>query len=276
MNYDESAFHRAVRKERKIMKVVILAGGFGTRISEESYLKPKPMLEIGGKPILWHIMKEYSHYGFNEFIICCGYKQHVIKEWFADYYLYNSDVTFDFSDNNKMTVHNNVAEPWKVTLVDTGLNTMTGGRVKRIQKYVGDEPFMLTYGDGVCDINIKDLVAFHEKHGKIATLTAAAMGQRFGVLDITGDETITSFREKSMDDGARINAGYMVLEPKIFDFIEGDTTVFEKEPLETVAKMGELKAYMFDGYWQCMDTKREMDKLNELWDNGKAPWKSWE
>ena len=172
-------------KERKIMKVVILAGGFGTRISEESYLKPKPMLEIGGKPILWHIMKEYSHYGFNEFIICCGYKQHVIKEWFADYYLYNSDVTFDFSDNNKMTVHNNVAEPWKVTLVDTGLNTMTGGRVKRIQKYVGDEPFMLTYGDGVCDINIKDLVAFHEKHGKIATLTAAAMGQRFGVLDIT-------------------------------------------------------------------------------------------
>ena len=263
-------------KERKIMKVVILAGGFGTRISEESYLKPKPMLEIGGKPILWHIMKEYSYYGYNDFIICCGYKQHIIKEWFADYYLYNSDVTFDFSDNNKMTVHNNVEEPWKVTLVDTGLNTMTGGRVKRIQKYVGNEPFMLTYGDGVCDINIKDLVAFHEKHGKIATLTAAAMGQRFGVLDITGDETITSFREKSMDDGARINAGYMVLEPKIFDFIEGDSTVFEKEPLETVAKMGELKAYMFDGYWQCMDTKREMDKLNELWDNGKAPWKSWE
>ena len=178
-------------KERKIMKVVILAGGFGTRISEESYLKPKPMLEIGGKPILWHIMKEYSYYGYNDFIICCGYKQHIIKEWFADYYLYNSDVTFDFSDNNKMTVHNNVAEPWKVTLVDTGLNTMTGGRVKRIQKYVGNEPFMLTYGDGVCDINIKDLVAFHEKHGKIATLTAAAMGQRFGVLDITGDETIT-------------------------------------------------------------------------------------
>ena len=257
------------------MKVVILAGGFGTRISEESYLKPKPMLEIGGKPILWHIMKEYSNYGFNEFIICCGYKQHIIKEWFADYYLYNSDVTFDFSNNNEMTVHNNVAEPWKVTLVDTGLNTMTGGRVKRIQKYVGNETFMLTYGDGVCDIDIKKLLEFHKSHGKIATLTSANVGQRFGVLDITSDDSIESFREKSMDDGSRINAGYMVLEPEIFDYIEGDSTVFEKEPLETVAKMGELKAFIFDGYWQCMDTKREMDKLNELWDSGKAPWKSW-
>lgn len=258
------------------MKVVLLAGGFGTRISEESHLKPKPMLEIGGKPILWHIMKEYSHYGYNDFIICCGYKQHVIKEWFADYYLYNSDVTFDFGNQNKMTIHNNVAEPWKVTLVDTGLNTMTGGRVKRIQKYVGNETFMLTYGDGVCDINIKDLVRFHKEHGKIATLTAASVGQRFGVLDISADNTIKSFREKSMDDGAKINAGYMVLEPRIFDYIKDDTTVFEKEPLETVAKMGELKAYMFSGYWQCMDTKREMDKLNELWESGKAPWKSWE
>ena len=257
------------------MKVVILAGGFGTRISEESHLKPKPMLEIGGKPILWHIMKEYSHYGYNEFIICCGYKQHVIKEWFADYYLYNSDVTFDFSNNNEMTVHNNVAEPWKVTLVDTGLNTMTGGRVKRIQKYVGNEPFMLTYGDGVCDINIEELVQFHRSHGKMATLTAATVGQRFGVLDISDNKEITSFREKSMDDGARINAGYMVLQPEIFDYIEGDTTVFEKEPLEAAAQKGELMAYAFDGYWQCMDTKREMDKLNELWDAGKAPWKKW-
>ena len=258
------------------MKVVILAGGFGTRISEESHLKPKPMLEIGGKPILWHIMKEYSYYGFNEFIICCGYKQHVIKEWFADYYLHNSDVTFDFSDNNKMTVHNNVAEPWKVTLVDTGLNTMTGGRVKRVQKYIGDEAFMLTYGDGVSDVNIAELVAFHKTHGKIATITAANVEQRFGVLDIQQDGTIEAFREKSVDDGVKINAGYMVLEPKIFDYIDGDETIFEKKPLETVAQMRELKAYAFDGFWQCMDTKREMDKLNEMWDSGCAPWKKWD
>nr|WP_330362730.1 glucose-1-phosphate cytidylyltransferase [[Clostridium] hylemonae] len=259
-----------------MMKVVILAGGFGTRISEESHLKPKPMLEIGEKPILWHIMKEYSYYGYNEFIICCGYMQHVIKEWFADYYLYNSDVTFDFTDNNRMTIHNNVAEPWKVTLVDTGYSTMTGGRIKRIHKYVGNEPFMLTYGDGVSDININELVKFHESHGKIATLTAASVGQRFGVLDISKDKVITSFREKSMDDGARINAGYMVLQPEIFSYIEGDTTVFEKEPLKTVAEKGELKAFIFDGYWQCMDTKREMDNLNELWASGKAPWKIWD
>jgi glucose-1-phosphate cytidylyltransferase len=190
--------------------------------------------------------------------------------------LYNSDVTFDFSNNNEMTVHNNVSEPWKVTLVDTGLNTMTGGRVKRIQKYVGDETFMLTYGDGVCDIDISQLYEFHRKHGKIATLTAAVVEQRFGVLDITKDATVEAFREKSMADGSRINAGYMVLEPRIFDYIKDDTTVFEKEPLEKVANMGELKAFLFDGYWQCMDTKREMDKLNELWDSGKAPWKKWD
>lgn len=259
----------------KNMKVAILAGGFGTRISEESHLKPKPMLEIGGKPVLWHIMKEYSYYGYNDFIICCGYKQHIIKEWFADYYLYNSDVTFDFTANNEMTVHNNVAEPWKVTLVDTGLNTMTGGRVKRIQKYVGNEPFMLTYGDGVSDIDIGELVKFHQSHGKLATLTAATVGQRFGVLDISGEKAITSFREKSMNDGARINAGYMVFQPEIFNYIDGDATVLEKEPLESVAQMGELMAYMFDGYWQCMDTKREMDKLNELWETGQALWKKW-
>jgi glucose-1-phosphate cytidylyltransferase len=256
------------------MKVVLLAGGFGTRISEESYLKPKPMLEIGGKPILWHIMKEYSFYGFHEFVICCGYKQHMIKEWFADYYLYNSDVTFDFSNKNEMIVHNNVSEPWKVTLVDTGLNTMTGGRIKRIQKYVGDETFMMTYGDGVCDIDIRDLVSFHKRHGKIATLTAAAVGQRFGVLEIE-NSSIVAFREKNMDDGARVNAGYMVLEPRIFDFIDGDQIIFEKEPLEKLASINELQAYMFDGFWQCMDTKREMDKLNELWNAGKAPWKIW-
>ena len=258
------------------MKVVLLAGGFGTRISEESQYKPKPMIEIGGKPILWHIMKEYSHYGFNEFIVCCGYKQHVIKEWFADYYLHNSDVTFDFSKENKMTVHNNVAEPWKVTLVDTGLNTMTGGRVKRIKDYVGDETFMLTYGDGVADIDIKKLVEFHKSHGKIATLTAVTIGQRFGVLGIDENNSINSFREKSDNDGSRINAGYMVLEPKIFDYIEGDDTVFEKGPLESVAAAGELKAYKHDGFWQCMDTQREMKQLEEMWKSGNAPWKVWE
>lgn len=257
------------------MKVVILAGGYGTRISEESYLKPKPMLEIGGKPILWHIMKEYSYYGYNEFIICCGYKQHIIKEWFADYYLYNSDVTFDFVDGNKMTVHNNVSEPWKVTLVDTGLDTMTGGRIKRVQRYIGNEPFMLTYGDGVCDLNIQELVEFHKKHGKIATITAAKVSQRFGILDITADQQIGSFREKKADDNSRINAGYMVLNSQIFDYLDGDTTVFEKEPLEELTKKGELMAYLHDGYWQCMDTKREMDQLNKLWDSGQAPWKKW-
>ncbi len=258
------------------MKTVILAGGFGTRISEESHLKPKPMLEIGGKPILWHIMKEYSSYGYNDFIICCGYKQYVIKEWFADYALHNSDVTFDFSQGGKMTVHNNMSEPWKVTLVDTGLNTMTGGRVKRIQQYIGNEPFMLTYGDGVCDVNINDLVEYHKSHGKLATITAVTVGQRFGVLDITEDGTINNFREKNVSDGSRINGGYMVLQPEIFDYIEGDETVFEKEPLESVAALGQLKAYMHNGYWQCMDTKREMERLEKLWSTGNAPWKSWE
>lgn len=258
------------------MKVVILAGGLGTRISEESHLKPKPMIEIGEKPILWHIMKEYSHYGFDEFVICCGYKQHVIKEWFADYYLHNSDVTFDFADSGNMTVHNNVSEPWKVTLVDTGLNTMTGGRVKRIKKYIGNETFMLTYGDGVSDIDIQELVQFHKSHGKMATVTAVNVGQRFGVLGIAENNLITSFKEKSASDGSRINAGYMVLESEIFNYIEGDQTVFEKEPLEKVASMGELMAYKYDGFWQCMDTKREKDTLEELWASGQAPWKSWE
>lgn len=257
------------------MKVVILAGGYGTRISEESHLRPKPMIEIGGKPILWHIMKEYSYYGYNEFIICCGYKQNIIKQWFADYYLYNSDVTFDFADNNKMIVHSNVSEPWKVTLVDTGLDTMTGGRIKRIQKYVGNETFMMTYGDGVSDINISELVEFHKSHGKLLTLTAASLQQRFGVLDINDENLVMSFREKSTDDGSKINAGYMVVEPEVFDYIDGDETVFEKEPMDELAKIGQLVAYKFDGYWQCMDTKREHQKLEELWESGKAPWKLW-
>ena len=257
------------------MKVVILAGGYGTRISEESHLKPKPMIEIGGKPILWHIMKEYSYYGFNEFIICCGYKQNIIKQWFADYYLYNSDVTFDFSDNNKMTVHNNVAEPWKVTLVDTGLDTLTGGRVKRIEKYIGDESFMLPYGDGVSDINILDLLKFHKETGKMVTITAASVQQRFGVLDIDDDNVVSSFREKSTDDGSKINAGYMVLEPEIFKYITGDNEMLENEPFDRIVQLGQLAAYKFDGYWQCMDTKREHEKLETLWESGNAPWKHW-
>lgn len=258
------------------MKVVILAGGLGTRISEESHLKPKPMIEIGGKPILWHIMKEYSHFGFNEFIICAGYKQHIIKEYFANYYLHNSDITFDFQSDNKMTVHNNVAEPWKVTIVDTGLNTMTGGRVKRIKDYIGNETFMLTYGDGVSDVNLKDLLEFHCGHGKIATLTAVKVSQRFGVLDINSENSVDAFREKDVNDGARVNAGYMVLEPAIFDYIDDDKTVFEKKPLETLASQGELKAYRHNGFWQCMDTKREMDMLEEMWATNTAKWKTWE
>ena len=259
------------------MKVVLLAGGFGTRISEESQFKPKPMIEIGGKPILWHIMKEYSYYGFNEFVICAGYKQHVIKEWFADYFLHNSDITFDYTTGKEeMIIHKQHCEPWKVTVVDTGLNTMTGGRIKRIQKYIGDEPFLMTYGDGVCDVNIAELVKFHNEHGKIATLTAVTLEQEKGVLDIGGDNAVKSFREKRKRDGAPINAGYMVLEPKIFDYIEGDQTVFEKEPLERLVAEGELMSYMHKGFWQCMDTKREMDKLEKYLAKGTAPWKKWE
>ena len=256
------------------MKVVILAGGLGTRISEESHLKPKPMIEIGGRPILWHIMKYYSEFGFHDFVICLGYKQYVVKEFFADYFLHTSDVTFDLA-NNKMEVHNNYSEPWKVTLVDTGLYTMTGGRIKRIQKYVGDEPFLMTYGDGVCDVDISKLVDFHKNHGKIATLTAVMLEQQKGVLDIGGDNAVKSFREKSHMDGAPINAGYMVLNPEIFDYIEGDDTVFEKEPLEKLAKEGQLMSYMHKGFWQCMDNKREMDMLEKYLATGTAPWKKW-
>jgi len=257
------------------MKVIILAGGFGTRISEESHLTPKPMIEIGGMPILWHIMKIYSSYGFNEFVVCCGYKQHVVKEFFADYYLHRNDVTFDFSNNNEMIIHKNASEPWKVTLVDTGLNTMTGGRVKRIRDYVGNEPFMLTYGDGVADINIDKLLNFHASHGKIATLTSISVGQRFGVLDVDDKDQIKAFREKSNDDSSVINGGFMVLQPDIFDYIEGDSTVFEKGPLEALAAQGDLMAYHHDGFWQCMDTQRDKQQLEALWETNAAPWKVW-
>jgi len=259
------------------MKVVLLAGGFGTRISEESQFKPKPMVEIGGKPILWHIMKEYLWYGFNDFIICAGYKQQVIKKWFADYYLNNSDVEFDFTNGrNQMRVLESHCEPWKVTVVDTGLHTMTGGRIRRIRKYVGDEPFFMTYGDGVCDVNIRDLLKFHQQHGKIATLTAVIMEQQKGILNIGGDNAVKSFREKNIQDSSPINAGYMVLNPEIFDYIDGDDTVFEKEPLERLAEEGELMSYMHKGFWQCMDNKREMDMLEKLLTSGNAPWKKWE
>ena len=252
-----------------------MAGGLGTRISEESHLKPKPMVEIGEKPIMWHIMKYYSAFGFHEFIICCGYKQHVIKEWFADYYLHNSDVTFDLA-NNSMEVHNNYSEPWKVTLVDTGLYTMTGGRIRRIRPYVGDEPFMMTYGDGVCNVDLNALKAFHESHGKIATITTVNVAQLKGVLDIDKDNTVTSFREKDEKDNSLINGGFMVLNPGIFDYLDGDDTIFEREPMQSLAAEGELKSFYHDGFWQCMDTQREMKKLEELWQSGEAPWKIWD
>lgn len=258
------------------MKVVILAGGFGTRISEESHLKPKPMIEIGEMPILWHIMKVYSSFGFNDFIICAGYKQHHIKEWFADYYLHTSDITFDFANNNDIIVHNKSTEPWKVTVVDTGLNTMTGGRIKRIKEYIGDEPFMLTYGDAVGDVNISELLKFHKSHGKIGTVSVYNFGQNKGVLDIGANGVVNAFREKSDLDGDLINIGFFVLEPEIFDYIDSDETVFEKEPLNRLVENGELISYMHRGFWQCMDTMREKQQLEKLWSSGNAPWKLWE
>lgn len=258
------------------MKVVLLAGGFGTRISEESLSKPKPMIEIGGKPILWHIMKEYSYYGHREFIICAGYKQHVIKEYFADYFLNNSDVSYDFTNgHNTMIVHHSNCEPWKVTVVNTGLNTMTGGRIKRIQEYVKNESFFMTYGDGVCDVDINKLLEFHKFHGKIATLTAVQLDQEKGVLDIGGNNAVKSFREKNISDGASINAGYMVLNPEIFDYIEDDSTIFEKDPLVKLVEKGQLMSYQHKGFWQCMDNKREMEMLERLIVSGKAPWIKW-
>ncbi|KAB3539668.1 glucose-1-phosphate cytidylyltransferase [Alkaliphilus pronyensis] len=257
------------------MKVVILAGGFGTRISEESHLKPKPMIEIGERPILWHIMKSYSYYGYNDFIICLGYKGYVIKEFFADYYLHTSDVTFDFCKENKMTIHNNASEPWRVTLVDTGLHTMTGGRIKRVKKYIGNERFMLTYGDGVSDVNIKELEKYHVKSGKYITMTAIQPGGRFGVLDINDESLqINQFVEKSKEDGGWINGGFMVVEPEVFDYITDDSTIFEREPLENLAKEGNLVAYKHYGFWHCMDTQRDKLLLERLWRDNPA-WKIW-
>lgn len=256
------------------MKVVLLAGGLGTRLSEETQLRPKPMVEVGGMPILWHIMKEYSYYGFNDFIICAGYKQQMIKEWFSNYFFHTCDITFDFTKEDRIIIHDKKTEPWKVTVVDTGLNTMTGGRIKRIQKYVGNEPFFMTYGDGVCDVNITELLNFHKNNGKIATLTAVQMQQRFGMLDIQ-DGFVKAFREKAQIDTAPINAGYMVLEPEIFNYLDGDKCVFEREPLQKLAEQEELVSYLHNGFWQCMDTKKEHEALEKMWGNGEAPWKVW-
>jgi glucose-1-phosphate cytidylyltransferase len=258
------------------MKVVILAGGFGTRINEESHLKPKPMIEIGERPILWHIMKFYSHYGFNDFIICLGYKGYCIKDYFAHYFLHESDVTFDFKDANKQLIHSHSAEPWRVTLANTGLDTMTGGRVKRIQPYIGDEPFMLTYGDGVSDVNIKELVAYHKAHGKLATVTTTQPAGRFGALILSDDNAVNSFQEKPKGDGAWVNAGFFVMEPKVFDYIKDDSTILEREPLENLARDGQLVAYKHPGFWQSMDTLRDKNLLEEQWKSGKALWKVWQ
>lgn len=257
------------------MQTVILAGGLGTRISEESHLKPKPMIEIGGKPILWHIMKYYSSFGINDFIICAGYKQEVIKEYFANYSLFNSDVTFDFSSSGETTVHSNVSEPWKVTVVDTGLNTLTGGRIKRIRPYLSSGAFCMTYGDGVADVNLRELIEFHKRSGKKATLTAVQPEGRFGVIDIKSNGSVPLFREKSKEDSGWINGGFMVLDPSVLDYISGDTISFEREPLEKLAAEGQLNAYRHPGFWQCMDTMRDKEKLEAMWATGKAPWKVW-
>ncbi|RAV10153.1 glucose-1-phosphate cytidylyltransferase [Paenibacillus contaminans] len=255
------------------MKVVILAGGFGTRIGEETHLRPKPMIEIGDRPILLHIMNIYSYYGFHEFIICLGYKGNLIKQYFSDYYLFNSDVTFDFGKQNQMTIHNHFAEPWKVTLVDTGIDTMTGGRVKRIQKFIGNEPFMLTYGDGVSDIDIRALLEYHQKHGRLATVTATQPIGRFGALDIISDNNLVSrFKEKPKGDGGWVNSGFFVCQPEVMDYIEGDHSILEKEPLENLSKDNELAAYKHDGFWHPMDTMWDKTYLEGLWKSGKAYW----
>lgn len=256
------------------MKVVLLAGGLGTRISEESYLKPKPMIEIGGMPILWHIMKIYYSYGYSDFIICAGYKQEVIKEWFSHYFLNSSDVTFDFTEGKKEIIHNQHHEKWKVTIVDTGLQTLTGGRIKRIREYIGDETFLMTYGDGVCDVDIAKTVDFHKKHGKLATLTAVMPEGRFGIMDLA-ENKILSFREKNKNDLGWINGGFMVLEPKVMDYIMDDMIMFEREPLEKLANNGQLMAYKHDGFWQCMDTMRDKESLEKMWNSHTAKWKIW-
>jgi len=256
------------------VKVLILAGGYGTRLSEETEIKPKPMLEIGGKPILWHIMKIYSSYGFNEFVILLGYKAYIIKEFFANYYLFQSDMTIDMKDNS-IEYHNNFAEPWKVTLIDTGLNTMTGGRIKRAKDFIGNSQFMLTYGDGVSDVDISKLLEFHNKQNKLITMTAIQPEGRFGTLDINNRNKITSFLEKPKGDNNWINGGFFVCQPEVLDYIEGDSTIFERTPLQTLATKGELMAFPHNGFWQCMDTQREKNKLNELWNSNTAPWKVW-
>ena len=258
------------------MKVVILAGGLGTRISEESHLKPKPMIGIGEYPIIWHIMKYYSEFGFNDFVICCGYKSYVIKEYFSAYYMYNSDVTFDFTSENSMTIHNSVVEPWKVTLAETGMMTQTGGRIKKIQRYVGNGTFMMTYGDGVSDVDLNALLKSHRESGAVATMTAIQPGSRFGVLDIEENGMISKFSEKAKEDGNWINGGFMVLEPEIFNYLNDDEQlVFERKPLEKLALEGKLNSYKHHGYWQCMDTLRDKINLEKIWESGKAPWKIW-
>ena len=256
------------------MKVVILAGGFGTRISEESHLRPKPMIEIGEKPILWHIMKYYSSFGFDDFIICCGYKGYIIKEYFADYYLHRSDVTFDFSDGGKMTVHANVSEPWKVTLVDTGAESQTGGRIKRIAQYVGNERFMLTYGDGVSDVNLNELLKSHDESGSIVTLTAIQPGGRFGVLDIE-EKTVTAFKEKVKEDSGWINGGFMVAEPELLNYIDNDLTILEQTPMMRLSAERKLGVYKHYGFWACCDTQRDMKSLEAAWVSGSAKWRVW-
>jgi len=257
------------------MKVVILAGGLGTRLSEETQIRPKPMAEIGEHPILWHIMKLYSHYGFDDFVICLGYKGYVIKEYFANYFLHSSDVTFDLRDQTTQ-VHQNSVEPWRVTLVDTGAETQTGGRLQRVAPYLGDERFMMTYGDGVADVDVPALLAFHEGHGLHATVTAVQPPGRFGTLDLAADDaTVESFVEKPRGDGAWMNGGFFVLEPDVLGYIDGDETLFEQEPLERLAADGQLSAYKHAGFWQPMDTLRDKRTLEELWDSGQAPWKTW-
>ena len=258
------------------MKAIILAGGYGTRISEESHLKPKPMIEIGGMPIIWHIMKIYSYYGINEFVICAGYKQYVIKEYFSDYFLHKSDITYDFTTGEHgMIIHNNMAEPWKVTVVDTGLNTMTGGRIKRVKKYLDNEPFMVTYGDGVSNVNIGELEKFHFSHGKLMTLTGVQPEGRFGVMDFTSENGVRAFREKSKEDSGWINGGFLVCNPGVLDYIKDDTIMLEREPMEQLADEGELMCYKHHGFWQCMDTLRDKEKLEQMWTENKAPWKIW-
>lgn len=268
-------FH-TIEKHFNRMKVVILAGGFGTRISEESHLKPKPMIEIGGMPILWHIMKIYSHYGFNDFVICLGYKGIIIKEYFASYFLHTSDITFDFRNGNEITYHNHYNEPWKVTLIDTGLDTMTGGRIKRIQPYIGDETFLMTYGDGVSDININELFQFHLKYGKKVTVSATQPSGRYGSIAINEDNLVTTFQEKPKGDGSWINSGFFVMEPAIFEYLEGDNSILEDGPLEEITRRDELVAFKHENFWQSMDTLRDKNLLENLWRTGKAPWKVWE